>query len=90
MKNANKWSRGLFILGILTLLLAAWIPMDWLTISSGLRPMGLALIFICPLIGSVGMICAIIARKKWLILGHGLLILAFPIGMGLASWLNAK
>ena len=90
MKSANKWSRGLFILGILSLLLAALIPMDWLTMSSGLRPMGLALIFICPLIGSVGMICAIIARKKWLILGHGLLILAFPIGMGLASWLNAK
>ncbi len=72
-----------FILGLAIWLISLFLPVHSLEfmLGNGLRPIGLATIFICPILGIIGMIFSIKNRNIILSFLNILLILAFPITM---------
>lgn len=72
-----------FILGLAIWLISLFLPINSLEfmLGNGLRPIGLATIFICPILGIIGMIFSIKNRNIILSFLNILLILAFPITM---------
>lgn len=72
-----------FILGLVIWLISLFLPVHSLEfmLGNGLRPIGLATIFICPILGIIGMIFSIKNRNIILSFLNILLILAFPITM---------
>lgn len=78
----------IFILGIVIWVVAIFLPVDSLefVLGNGLRPLGLATIFICPILGIIGMIFSIKNRNIILSFLNIFLILAFPITMGIGYY----
>ncbi|WP_049690092.1 hypothetical protein [Anaerococcus jeddahensis] len=74
-----------FILGLAIWLISLFLPINSLEfiLGNGLRPIGLATIFICPILGIIGMIFSIKNRNIILSFLNILLILAFPITMAI-------
>lgn len=72
-----------FILGLVIWLISLFLPVHSLEfmLGNGLRPIGLATIFICPILGIIGMIFSIKNKNIILSFLNILLILAFPITM---------
>lgn len=72
-----------FILGLAIWIISLFLPINSLgfMLGNGLRPIGLATIFICPILGIIGMIFSIKNRNIILSFLNILLILAFPITM---------
>lgn len=66
------------IAGVILYLFSLWNPFP---LSSGLQWGGLIGIFMLPPLGVIGTIYAVIQKKKWLILGNVILILALPLSM---------
>lgn len=78
----------IFILGIVIWVVAIFLPVDSLEfiLGNGLRPLGLATIFICPILGIIGMLFSIKNRNIILSFLNIFLILAFPITMGIGYY----
>lgn len=78
----------IFILGIVIWVVAIFLPVDSLefVLGNGLRPLGLATIFICPILGIIGMLFSIKNRNIILSFLSIFLILAFPITMGIGYY----
>lgn len=78
----------IFILGIVIWVVAIFLPVDSLefVLGNGLRPLGLATIFICPILGIIGMLFSIKNRNIILSFLNIFLILAFPITMGIGYY----
>ena len=78
----------IFILGIVIWVVAIFLPVDSLEIvlGNGLRPLGLATIFICPILGIIGMLFSIKNRNIILSFLNIFLILAFPITMSIGYY----
>ena len=64
------------------------LPVDSLEfiLGNGLRPLGLATIFICPILGIIGMLFSIKNRNIILSFLNIFLILAFPITMSIGYY----
>ena len=73
----------IFILGIVIWVVAIFLPVDSLEfiLGNGLRPLGLATIFICPILGIIGIVFSLIEKSVAKALLNFLLVLAFPIIM---------
>ena len=83
MKNEKgKW---LFLIGLVLLIIAFFLPTEILSDFTELKPIGLASIFFCPLLGVAGLVFSIRARQKTFIVLNSLLIAAFPILMHFAQ-----
>lgn len=78
----------IFILGIVIWVVAIFLPVDSLefVLGNGLRLLGLATIFICPILGIIGMLFSIKNRNIILSFLNILLILAFPITMSIGYY----
>ena len=78
----------IFILGIVIWVVAIFLPVDSLefVLGNGLRPLGLATIFICPILGIIGMLFSIKNRNITLSFLNIFLILAFPITMSIGYY----
>ena len=78
----------IFILGIVIWVVAIFLPVDSLEFVLGneLRPLGLATIFICPILGIIGMLFSIKNRNIILSFLNIFLILAFPITMSIGYY----
>ena len=78
----------IFILGIVIWVVAIFLPVDSLefVLGNGLRPLGLATIFICPILGIIGMLFSIKNRNIISSLLNIFLILAFPITMSIGYY----
>lgn len=78
----------IFILGIVIWVVAIFLPVDSLefVLRNGLRPLGLATIFICPILGIIGMLFSIKNRNIILSFLNIFLILAFPITMSIGYY----
>ena len=75
--------KKLFILGFVIFILSLILPIKLLEGFTNIKPIGLSSLFICPLIGLVGLIFAIKEGKTlWGILNL-ILILLFPLSMSL-------
>ena len=77
----TKVSMVLFIIGILVLGISFILPTNILTSYTSLKPIGLSTIFVCPIIGIVGVFFAIKEKSFAFGILNSLLILAFPIVM---------
>lgn len=78
----------IFILGIVIWVVAIFLPVDSLefVLGNGLRPLGLATIFICPILGIIGMLFSIKNRNIILSFLNIFLMLAFPITMSIGYY----
>lgn len=78
----------IFILGIVIWVVAIFLPVDSMEfiLGNGLRPLGLATIFICPILGIIGMLFSIKNRNIILSFLNIFLILAFPITMSIGYY----
>lgn len=81
-KNISKL---LFFLGIGVFIISYLLPVDFLENFTNLRPTGLTSLFICRIIGLIGLIFAI--KEKSVLFGilNFLLIIIFPLAMLLNS-----
>lgn len=81
-KNISKY---LFFIGIGVFIISYMLPVDIFESFTNLRPTGLTSLFICRIIGLVGLIFAI--KEKSLLFGilNFLLIIIFPLVMFINS-----
>lgn len=83
-KNISKY---LFFLGIGIFIISYLLPVDFFENFTNLRPTGLTSLFICRIIGLIGLIFAI--KEKSLLFGilNFLLIIIFPLVMFINSFI---
>lgn len=81
-KNISKY---LFFIGIGVFIISYFLPVDIFENFTNLRPTGLTSLFICRIIGLIGLIFAI--KEKSLLFGilNFLLIIIFPLVMFINS-----
>ena len=77
----NNISKLLFFLGIGVFMISYLLPVDLFENFTNLRPTGLTSLFICRIIGLIGLIFAI--KEKSVLFGilNFLLIIIFPLAM---------
>lgn len=77
----NNISKLLFFLGIGVFIISYMLPVDLFENFTNLRPTGLTSLFICRIIGLIGLIFAI--KEKSVLFGilNFLLIIIFPLAM---------
>ncbi|MDU6098243.1 hypothetical protein [Peptoniphilus harei] len=78
-------SKYLFFIGIGVFIISYFLPVDIFENFTNLRPTGLTSLFICKIIGLIGLIFAI--KEKSLLFGilNFLLIIIFPLAMFINS-----
>lgn len=69
----------LFIVGLIIIVIAGFIPSYKFDIFDKLKPMGLATIFICPVIGIIGLVFAIKEKRISTVLLNLALVFSFFI-----------
>ena len=74
-------SKKIFLIGFVIFVISYLLPVDILESYTHLRPTGLTSMFVCPIIGLVGLIFGIKEKDRVSILLNLLLILLFPIAM---------
>lgn len=81
-KNLSKY---LFVTGVLIFIISYLLPVDFLENFTNLRPTGLTSLFICRIIGIIGLVFAI--KEKSILFGilNFLLIIIFPLFMFINS-----
>lgn len=81
-KNISKY---LFFIGIGVFIISYFLPVDLFDSFTNLRPTGLTSLFICKIIGLIGLIFAI--KEKSVLFGilNFLLIIIFPLVMFINS-----
>ena len=81
----NNISKLLFFLGIGVFIISYFLPVDIFENFTNLRPTGLTSLFICRIIGLIGLIFAI--KEKSVLFGilNFLLIIIFPLVMFINS-----
>ena len=77
------------IMGLLLMGLSWVLPYDLLeSILAPLRIGGLFTMYICPVIGIIGLVIAIFNKKVWLVIGNLTIFFAFPIMMFVTQLVN--
>ena len=74
-------SKKMFLIGLVIFVISYLLPIDIFESYTSLRPTGLTSMFVCPIIGLIGLIFGIKDKDKLFIILNLLLILLLPIAM---------
>lgn len=74
-------SKKLFLLGLTIFAISYLLPIDIFESYTSLRPTGLTSMFVCPIIGLIGLIFGVKEKDKLFMALNVLLILLLPIAM---------
>lgn len=74
-------SRKLFLLGLTIFVISYLLPVDIFQSYTSLRLTGLTLMFVCPIIGLIGLIFGVKEKDRLIIVLNIMLILLLPIAM---------
>ena len=74
-------SKYLFFIGIGFFIISYLLPVDFFENFTNLRPTGLTSMFVCPIIGLIGLIFGVKEKDKLFMALNVLLILLLPIAM---------
>lgn len=77
----KNFSKKIFLIGFVIFVISYLLPVDIFESYTHLRPTGHTSMFVCPIIGLIGIIFGIKEKDKLSILLNLLLILLFPIAM---------
>ena len=77
----KKLSKNIFLLGLAILVISYLLPVDIFESYTSLRPTRLTLMFVCPIIGLIGLIFWVKEKDKFFMALNVLLILLLPIVM---------
>ena len=77
-KNKSLWT---FIIGVVCLIIAFILKDFEFGFLGNLRPIGFVTIYICPIVGIIGIVFSLIEKSVVRALLNFLLVLAFPIIM---------
>ena len=77
----EKTSKKIFLLGLAIFVISYLLPVDIFERYTSLRPTGLTSMFVCPIIGLIGLIIGVKEKDKLFIVLNILLILLLPIAM---------
>mgnify|MGYP007004573661 CR=1 FL=1 len=77
----KKISKKLFVVGIATFVISYLLPVDVFESYTSLRPTGLTSMFVCPIIGLIGLIFGVKEKDRLFIVLNIMLILLLPIAM---------
>lgn len=81
-KNKSVWT---LIIGVVCLVIAFILKDFEFAFLGNLRPIGFVTIYICPIMGIIGIVLALIEKSVARALMNFLLVLAFPIVMLLGN-----
>lgn len=74
-------SKKIFLLGLTIFVISYLLPVDIFQSYTSLRPTGLTSMFVCPIIGLIGLIFGVKEKDKLFMALNVLLILLLPIAM---------
>ena len=74
-------SKKLFLLGLTIFVISYLLPIDIFESYTSLRPTGLTSMFVCPIIGLIGLIFGVKEKDRLFIVLNIMLILLLPIAM---------
>ena len=74
-------SKKLFLLGLVIFVISYLLPVDIFYSYTSLRPTGLTSMFVCPIIGLIGLIFGVKEKDRLFIVLNIMLILLLPIAM---------
>ncbi|MDU1399353.1 hypothetical protein [Finegoldia magna] len=77
----KKISKKLFVVGIAIFVISYLLPIDTFQSYTSLRPTGLTSMFVCPIIGLIGLIFGVKEKDRLFIVLNIMLILLLPIAM---------
>ena len=77
----EKLSKNIFLLGLTIFMISYLLPIDIFESYTSLRPTGLTSMFICPIIGLIGLIFGVKEKDRLFIVLNIMLILLLPIAM---------
>lgn len=83
-KNKSLWT---LIIGIVCLVIAFILKDFQFDFLGNLRPIGLVTVYICPILGIIGIVFSLIEKSVVRAILNFLLVLAFPIVMFLGNLL---
>ncbi len=83
-KNKSLWT---FIIGVVCLIIAFILKDFQFDFLGNLRPIGLVTVYICPILGIIGIVFSLIEKSVPKAILNFLLVLAFPIVMFLGNLL---
>lgn len=74
-------SKKIFLIGLVILVISYLLPVDIFESYTSLRPTGLTSMFVCPIIGLIGLIFGVKEKDRLFIVLNIMLILLLPIAM---------
>ena len=74
-------SKKIFLIGLIILVISYLLPVDIFESYTSLRPTGLTSMFVCPIIGLIGLIFGVKEKDRLFIVLNIMLILLLPIAM---------
>ncbi|MDU3177727.1 hypothetical protein [Anaerococcus sp.] len=77
----QKLSKKIFLLGLVIFVIYYLLPVGIFESYTNLRPTGLKSMFVCPIIGLIGLIFGVKEKDRLFIVLNLLLILLLPIAM---------
>lgn len=77
----EKLSKKIFLLGLVIFVISCLLPVDIFERCTSLRPTGLTSMFVCPIIGLVGLILGVREKDRFFMALNVLFILLLPIAM---------
>ena len=77
----KKISKKLFVVGIAIFVISYLLPVDIFYSCTSLRQTGLTSMFVCPIIGLIGLIFGVKEKDRLFIVLNIMLILLLPIAM---------
>ena len=77
----KKISKKLFLLGLVIFVISYLLPIDIFKSYTSLRPTGFTSMFVCPIIGLIGLIFGVNEKDRLFIVSNIMLILLLPIEM---------
>ncbi|HEN9100526.1 MAG: hypothetical protein E6315_07550 [Peptoniphilus harei] len=77
----EKLSKKIFLLGLTIFVISYLLPIDIFERYTSLRPTGLTSMFVCPIIGLIGLIFGVKEKDRLFIVLNIMLILLLPIAM---------
>lgn len=74
-------SKKIFLIGLVIFVISYLLPIDIFESYTSLRPTGLTSMFVCPIIGLIGLIFGVKEKDRLFIVLNIMLILLLPIAM---------
>ena len=74
-------SKKIFLFGLTIFVISYLLPIDIFESYTSLRPTGLTSMFVCPIIGLIGLIFGVKEKDRLFIVSNIMLILLLPIAM---------